>query len=204
MNTTSIISLAIAFFVLAITPGPGVLAIVGRSLSSGFRPAAFFVLGILFGDLFFLTLAILGMGVVATAMGKYFIIIKILSGGYLIYMGAKLLLHPPSSVNVVIQKDDEQTFKNTISGFGLTLSNPKTILFYVSILPSLLNVAAFSIDDFIIASVEIMVVIGSVLLGYAYLTGLVRKFFSNPKYIRRLNRTSGVILTLVGIVVIIK
>jgi threonine/homoserine/homoserine lactone efflux protein len=204
MNSASIISLAIAFFVLAITPGPGVLATVGRSLSSGFRPAAFFVLGILMGDLFFLTLAILGMGIVATAMGKYFLIVKILSGGYLIFLGAKLLFNPPANVEVIIQQNKDLTFKNTLSGFGLTLSNPKTIIFYISFLPTFLNLSIFSFNDFIIASVEILIVIGSVLLSYAYLTGLVRKFFSNPNYIRRLNRTSGLILTIVGIVVIIK
>jgi len=204
MNSTSIISLAIALFVLAVTPGPGVLATVGRSLSSGFRPAAFFVLGILFGDLFFLSLAILGLGVVATAMGKFFIIIKILSCGYLIFLGLKLLIKPPENVEVKIQQNDGLTFKNTLSGFGLTLSNPKTILFYVSFLPTFMNVTAFSLKDYFVASTEIIVVIGSVLLGYAYLTGFARKFISNKKIIRRVNRTSGALLVGVGIAVVVK
>ena len=204
MNSTSIISLAIALFVLAVTPGPGVLATVGRSLSSGFKPAAFFVLGILFGDLFFLTLAIFGLGVIATAMGKFFIIVKILSGGYLVYLGVKLLNNPPGKVEVVAQENDGLTYRNTLSGFGLTLSNPKTILFYVSFLPTFMNVTAFSLKDYFIASTEIFVVIGSVLLSYAYLTGYVRKFFSNHKFIRRMNRASGAILVGVGIAVVVK
>jgi threonine/homoserine/homoserine lactone efflux protein len=202
MNTTSIISLAIAFFVLAVTPGPGVLATVGRSLSSGFKPAAFFVLGILCGDIFFLTLAIFGLGVVATAMGKFFIIVKILSGGYLVYLGAKLLLNPPGAVEVAVQNKDGMTFKNTLSGFGLTLSNPKTILFYVSFLPTFMNVTKFNLDDFLIASTEVFIVIGGVLLSYAYLTGYVRNFFSHSKYIKRMNRTSGAVLITVGIVLV--
>jgi threonine/homoserine/homoserine lactone efflux protein len=202
MNSGSIISLAIAFFILAVTPGPGVLATVGRSLSSGFRPAAFFVLGILFGDLFFLTLAIFGLGFIATAMGKLFIIVKILSGGYLIYLGAKLLISPPGKVEVKIQENNNFTFKNTLSGFGLTLSNPKTIIFYVSFLPTFMNVTTFSLDDFLIASAEIFIVIGGVLLSYAYLTGYVRKFINNQKIIKRMNRTSGALLVGVGIVVV--
>jgi threonine/homoserine/homoserine lactone efflux protein len=204
MNSASIISLAIALFVLAVTPGPGVLATVGRSLSSGFKPAAFFVLGILFGDLFFLTLAVLGLGVIASVMGKFFIIVKILSAGYLIYLGIKLLLNPADKVEVEVQQNEGLTYKNTLSGFGLTLSNPKTILFYVSFLPTFMNVTTFSLNDFVIASIEIFVVIGSVLLGYAYLTGYVRKFFNNPKYIRRMNRTSGAVLVGVGIVVFVR
>jgi threonine/homoserine/homoserine lactone efflux protein len=204
MNSTSIVSLAIALFVLAVTPGPGVLATVGRSLSSGFKPAAFFILGILFGDLFFLSFAILGLGVVATAMGKFFIIIKILSGGYLVFLGGKLLINPPEKLNVVAQQSEGLTFKNTLAGFGLTLSNPKTILFYVSFLPTFMNVTLFSLHDYFIASTEVFIVIGGVLLSYAYLTGFVRKFISNQKIMRRMNRTSGALLVGVGIAVVAK
>jgi threonine/homoserine/homoserine lactone efflux protein len=204
MNSASIISLAIAFFVLAVTPGPGVLATVGHSLSSGFKPAAFFVLGILFGDLFFLSLAILGLGFVASAMGKFFILIKILSGGYLVFLGAKLLINPSGIIKLEVRKNDALTFKNTLSGFGLTLSNPKTILFYVSFLPTFMNVTSFNLNDFFIASAEIFVVIGGVLLSYAYLTGYVRKLISNPQFIRRMNRTSGALLVGVGIALVVK
>jgi threonine/homoserine/homoserine lactone efflux protein len=204
MNSASIISLAIALFVLAVTPGPGVLATVGRSLSSGFKPAAFFVLGILFGDLFFLSLAILGLGFVAAAMGKFFIIIKILSGGYLVFLGAKLLINPPGNIKIEVQQNERLTFKNTLSGFGLTLSNPKTILFYVSFLPTFMNVTSFKLNDFFIASMEIFVVIGGVLLSYAYLTGYIRKLISNQQFIRRMNRTSGALLVGVGIAVVVK
>jgi threonine/homoserine/homoserine lactone efflux protein len=204
MNSTSIISLAIALFVLAITPGPGVLATVGRSLSSGFRPAAFFVLGIVFGDLFFLTLAILGLGVAAAAMGKFFIIVKILSGGYLVFLGTKLIIKPPDKVEIIVQQNADLTFKNTLAGFGLTLSNPKTILFYVSFLPTFMNVTSFSLNDYFIASLEIFIVIGGVLLSYALLTGYVRKFISRRKIIRRMHRTSGALLVGVGIAVAVR
>jgi threonine/homoserine/homoserine lactone efflux protein len=204
MNSTSIVSLAIALFVLAVTPGPGVLATVGRSLSSGFKPAAFFILGILFGDLFFLSFAILGLGAVATAMGKFFIIIKILSGGYLVFLGGKLLINPPEKLNLVAQQSESLTFKNTLAGFGLTLSNPKTILFYVSFLPTFMNVTLFNLNDYFIASTEVFLIIGGVLLSYAYLTGFVRKFISNQKIMRSMNRTSGALLVGVGIAVVAK
>jgi len=204
MNAASIISLGIALFILAVTPGPGVLATVGRSLSSGFKPAAFFVLGIVLGDLFFLSLAILGLGIVATAMGKFFIVVKILSGGYLIFLGVRLLFNPPKNVEIKFSGRENLTFRNTLSGFGLTLSNPKTILFYISFLPSFMKVTSFNIHDFVIAASEVFVIIGAVLLSYAYLTGYVRKFIKNTKYICRINRTSGALLAGIGVVVVVK
>jgi threonine/homoserine/homoserine lactone efflux protein len=155
-----------------------------------------------FGDLFFLSLAILGLGVVAAAMGKFFIIIKILSGGYLVFLGAKLLINPPDKVEIVVQQNSDLTFRNTLAGFGLTLSNPKTILFYVSFLPTFMNVTLFSLNDFFIASTEVFIVIGGVLLSYAFLTGYLRKFISNRKILRRMHRTSGALLVGVGITVV--
>jgi threonine/homoserine/homoserine lactone efflux protein len=121
-----------------------------------------------------------------------------------VFLGAKLLINPPGNIKIEVQQNEGLTFKNTLSGFGLTLSNPKTILFYVSFLPTFMNVTSFKLNDFFIASTEIFVVIGGVLLSYAYLTGYVRKLISNQQFIRRMNRTSGALLVGVGIAVVVK
>ena len=51
-------ALAIAMLLLAVVPGPGVLTIISRALSSGLRTAAILALGIVVGDLVFLMMAI--------------------------------------------------------------------------------------------------------------------------------------------------
>ena len=50
-----------ALFIAAIIPGPGVTAIVARALGSGFRPTFFMGLGLILGDMVYLTAVILGL-----------------------------------------------------------------------------------------------------------------------------------------------
>ncbi len=56
MSLLSIFSLAIAMFILAATPGPGVFATISRSLASGFVPSLAVIAGIVMGDIIFLCL----------------------------------------------------------------------------------------------------------------------------------------------------
>ena len=53
MTILSVLGLAGAMFLLAITPGPGVFATVARALASGSGHATVVVLGIVTGDLLF-------------------------------------------------------------------------------------------------------------------------------------------------------
>ena len=62
-------ALAIAMLLLAVVPGPGVLTIISRALSSGLRTAAILALGIVVGDLVFLMMAIFGLSYLAEFLG---------------------------------------------------------------------------------------------------------------------------------------
>ena len=65
MTLFSILGLATAMFLLAITPGPGVFATVSKALSSGFNRTVPVVVGIIVGDLIFLMFAIYGLSMIA-------------------------------------------------------------------------------------------------------------------------------------------
>ena len=89
MTLLSTLSFTIAMLVLAASPGPGVFSTVSRSLSCGFRPALAVISGIILGDIIFLLFAIFGLAILAQTLGSFFIIIKLLGGGYLIWLGIK-------------------------------------------------------------------------------------------------------------------
>ena len=72
MNPATGLAFAAAMFVLAVTPGPGVLATVSRTLVIGFRPSIPFMAGLILGDLVYLLLAIYGLSFAARSMGNLF------------------------------------------------------------------------------------------------------------------------------------
>ena len=67
-----------ATFMLAATPGPGVLATVAGALGSGFAQAAALVRRIVLGDLDYLLLAVAGLGAIAAVFGEWFVVVKYL------------------------------------------------------------------------------------------------------------------------------
>jgi len=200
MSLLSVFSLAIALFVLAATPGPGVFATISRSLASGFFPSLGVIAGIVTGDIIFLLFAIMGMSVIAQAMGSLFVVVKIIGGAYLIFLGVKIWRSEPVPVQ---QANGKKSMKygNYFSGLVITLSNPKVILFYCGFLPTFINLSSLTRLDICIVAVTVAVVLSSVLIFYAYLAGRARVFFSSTRSVKRLNRTAGGVMIATGVTI---
>ncbi|MCD4735706.1 MAG: LysE family translocator [Bacteroidales bacterium] len=200
MSMLSIFSLAIALFVLGVTPGPGMFATISRSLASGFVPSLTVVAGIVTGDIIFLVFAILGMSAISQAMGNFFVVIKIIGGAYLIFLGVKIWMSKPVPVQEVQGKKSKK-YGNYLSGLVITLSNPKVILFYCGFLPTFMDLTSLSAVDICIAVVTVFIVLSSVLAFYAYLANRARIFFSSTRSVKRLNRTAGGVMIATGVAI---
>jgi threonine/homoserine/homoserine lactone efflux protein len=206
MSVTSVISLAIAMFILAATPGPGVFATISRSLASGFVPSLGVICGIVTGDIIFLLFAIMGMSVIAQIMGDLFILIKLIGGAYLIFLGIKIWRSKPVLVKEFPpQKKEKKGLKygNFLSGLVITLSNPKVILFYCGFLPTFLDLSSLSLFDIGIVAIIVSFVLSSVLIFYAYLATRARQLFSST-HVKRLNRAAGGVMIATGIAIAVK
>ena len=203
MTLLSILGLAGAMLLLAITPGPGVFATVARALASGFKHASLVVAGIVVGDLIFLLLAIYGLSAMAEVMGSFFTVVKYLGGAYLIWIGYKIWTAEPSKTE--IKGIQELSWKsNFFSGLAITLGNPKVILFYLGFLPTFVNLSALSTLDVIIIAIVVSVVLGGVMLGYAYSATRAKQLFKSEKTEKKMNRIAGGVMMTTGTVLIAK
>ena len=87
MDFTTLISLSIAAFIFGISPGPGTLAALSISTTRGLRSGLILSAGEAFGDVTYLTLAILSLGYLAQILEPAMIVVRWLGAGYLIYLG---------------------------------------------------------------------------------------------------------------------
>lgn len=199
MSLVSVFSFAIAIFVLAVTPGPGVFAIISRSLASGFKTTLLMIAGCVTGDIIFLLFAIMGMSVIAQTMGTLFLLVKIVGAAYLIFLGIKIWISKPVPVNQQ-QINGKKTVRygNFLSGLGITLANPKVILFYCGFLPTFMDLPSMTGFDIIIVTMVLAMVLSVVLISYAYLASSARLFFSSPRSVKWLNRTAGTVMISAG------
>ncbi len=203
MTVYNILAFTVAMFLLAITPGVGVFATVSRALVSGFYNASFIVLGIVLGDIIFLLFAIFGLSSIASLLGDFFIIVKYLGATYLFYLGYKILTSKELDSNIKEIKELSWR-KNFISGLFITLSNPKVILFYLSFLPTFVNLQTLTIFDTIIISFIVTTILGGVMLTYAYSVSKAKKLFKNKNARKKIDILAGSTMITAGVVLVAK
>ena len=72
------------------SPGPGVAAIVARSLSRGTQGAPAFIAGFLIGDLVWFTVAATGLAALAQSAYAVFVAVKYAGVAYLLYLSYRM------------------------------------------------------------------------------------------------------------------
>lgn len=203
MTLESALALAAICFVPMASPGPGVIALVGHAMSRGFRHSIGFIAGMMMGDLTFLTLAILGMAVIAQSFEGLFMVIRLAAAGYLIYLGLKAWRAAPATFAQLQGAGQTPTrnhhSKSFLSGLIITLSNPKVIMFYVGVLPSFIDLTALSPNDVVIVVGIVLGVLAVLMTGYALAAGRARHMLKSARAVRLLNRGSGTVMIGAGI-----
>jgi len=182
-----------AVFILAVTPGPGVFATVARAMSHGFGQAAAMAAGIVCGDLLFLLMALFGLSAIADLLGDFFLVIRFVGSGYLILLGLRLIMskteHSPLQATPV-----RATGSSFCSGLTITLGNPKVILFYLSFLPGFLDMRQLEPGSIVLIAATVILVLGSVLLGYAFVAARTSALLNGYRARKNLNRGAGLIM----------
>src|ERR1044071_2498238 len=153
-----------AVYALAVaTPGPGVAAIIARSLAHGFKGAPAFVAGFVVGDLVWFSIAATGLAALARTAATVFVVIKWAGVVYLLYLAWKLWPAPAERVAVRHDDDRQHGWRAFVASLMLTLANPKAILFFLALLPTVIDLASLNAVRFAEISVAIAIVLPLVL-----------------------------------------
>ncbi|TRL37887.1 LysE family translocator [Rhizobium straminoryzae] len=194
MTLTTLITYSLALFIAAAIPGPGMTAIVARALGSGFRPTLFMGLGLILGDLVYLTAVVLGLAIVAQNFTTPFLIIKYLGVIYLCYIAWKLWTAGLLRQDIEASRGGATGGMAFLSGLLVTLGNPKTMLFYVALAPTLLPLKEIGPADYLALVAITFVVLMAVLLPYILLASKARELLKKPTALQVLNRSAAGIL----------
>ncbi len=193
MTLTALFAYCTALFIAAVIPGPGITAIVARALGSGFRETFFMGLGLVIGDITYLTAVILGLAFVAQAFAEIFIVIKIGGALYLAYIAWKLWTSGLLPQDIAARKASG-ALSAFASGLLVTLANPKTMLFYIALVPTLIDIRSIGLSEYGVLLVVTAVVLLIVLVPYMLLAARARSMLRRPKSLQMLNRVAAGIL----------
>lgn len=127
----------IASLVLAVTPGPGVLYIVARSLLQGWRFGLASVAGVALGNLGNAFAASIGLAALFALSSVAFLAVKYAGALYLVYLGIQALRAPPAEA--FAHTPGAQLGRIFRDGFVVALLNPKTAVFFAAFLPQFMH-----------------------------------------------------------------
>ncbi|MEM8852564.1 MAG: LysE family translocator [Pseudomonadota bacterium] len=163
----NLVAVALAFFVVTVSPGPANIAVATVAMSAGRRRGLLFGAGLSVGLAFWGIVAATGMGTVLQASETALIILKILGGLYLLWLAVqsgRAAVKPTAAAPTRVS--DGRWF---LRGLILNLSNPKAVVAWMAALSMGLGVGDGSAHVFAATLV-------CVALGFANYAGYAMAF----------------------------
>lgn len=189
LEPTQIIAYVTALTVAAAIPGPGITALVARSVNSGALAGFAMLVGLILGDITYLSFAVFGLAVLAKTFSVLFVMVKWAAVAYLCYLAWLFWTADHQSLEGANTSKRKDLFSAALSGYALTLANPKTIAFYLALLPVIINLEGITIQNwaFMLVPLTTLVLIG---VGSTCILGAIaiRRLLSSQKAQKLLHR----------------
>ncbi len=153
-------------------------------MTHGKRAGLLTTVGVSCGLCLYATLSILGLSAILVKYEWLTWAVRILGGGYLIFLGIKLLRTGPPAVdagNDVDRKASPSGARAILFGFGVTLTNPKAIVLFASVFATAVTAAT----PLWLMATMIALVTASSLTWYS----IVSLFMSSGPVMRRFERS---------------
>jgi threonine/homoserine/homoserine lactone efflux protein len=194
MTIAGLLVFCMAYGLAVASPGPGVAALVARVLARGLSGAPAFIAGFVAGDLVWFAIAATGLAVLAQTFALLFTAVKYAGAAYLLYLAWKLWTAPVQASEVAREVNSERPLRLFLGGLSLTLGNPKVIVFFLALLPTVVDLASLTAVGFVELAGLIAMILTAILTGYALTAAYARQFFTSPRAIRIVNRGTGTLM----------
>jgi threonine/homoserine/homoserine lactone efflux protein len=194
MNLAGLLTFAIPYFVALVMPGPGVTAVIAPVLARGTRSAPAFIAGSVAGSVVWFTIAATGLAVLASTFATVFLAIRYAAAAYLLYLAWKFWTASVEPVDTAIDVTPDGAGSLFLAGLAINLGNPKNVIFFLALLPTVVDLDTLTALGFAELVALIVVIVSSVLAAYAMAAGRARRLFKSPRAVCLMNRSSAVVM----------
>ena len=210
MSITELYFYAFAMFILFLTPGPVWVVLLARIFSNGWSGGLPLACGVIIADFTWSFLAVISISSISEAIPSITKTLTWVAAGFFLYLAIKLWLKPSYDLNnIKLSKVSSKLKFNSIylesfvTGLLVNFSNPKAILFYISIMPGFFVLNQLTnTDAVIIASISALVpFIGNIIL--IALVSPVRQLMQSPSAQKKLNQISSILLLIVAVMILV-
>jgi threonine/homoserine/homoserine lactone efflux protein len=184
---------AVALIVAAGSPGPSIAAMVARVLTSGLKEVLPFLAAMWIGEAVWLTLAVAGMAALADRLGQLFVLLRYAGAAYLVYLAIRMWF-APHEIEDRQPSGPQRPWKMFGAGLAVTLGNPKIMVFYLALLPTIVDIAHVGMAGWVELSATMLLVLIAVDLAWALLAARARRLLASRRAVRIANRTGAVVM----------
>lgn len=197
LGTAQIFSYMAALGLAAAIPGPGMTALVARSVSGGAITGFTMLTGLILGDLIYLSTAVFGLAVVAHSFTPLFTLINWAAALYLCWLAWQFWKHNPQAIDIDQRTSRKELASAWFSGLTITLGNPKTMAFYLAILPLVMSLDNVSLRVWgtmlVPLTILVLLAVGAVFILAAL---RIRHLLTSARAQKILFRSAGTIMLL--------
>ncbi|MGA8195370.1 MAG: LysE family translocator [Acetobacteraceae bacterium] len=196
MHISLYLGFVLASTILMLIPGPNVSLIVANSIAYGTRHGLLTVAGTSSAIVVQLAFATLGLTATLDMLAGWFEWIRWIGVAYLVYLGVRQWAAAP--IDLTRTRPQPRSVRViALRGFLISLTNPKTLLFYGAFFPQFLSPDAPMVRQVMLLSLTFLLVAVTLDTGWALLAGRVRGVLAIRGRLR--NRLSGGFLIGAGI-----
>lgn len=189
------VGVAIATILL---PGPAVMLTLNNSIQRGILKSLAGILGIALAIFLVAIISATSLGIVLASSAIAFNIIKIFGAAYLIYLGIKMFRSEATN-NDLFKEQEGSFFKCFMEGFLVSVSNPKAVIFFMSIFPQFIDLTQEYSPQFILLAVTFSFLVIVIHTIYAVSASFAKSKLSSQKGSSLLNKISGGVFVSFGV-----
>lgn len=200
-SAETLATFVVAAFVMVVIPGPTVLFTIGRAMALGRLGGFFSILGTALGSILLVVAVALGVGTVVAQSIVLFTIVKVLGAGYLVFLGVQAIRHRKDAAATVTGPVARRSGVRLLGeGFVVGVTNPKSIAFFLAILPQFVDLHAGSVPMQLFVLGTIVVAIGVACDAiWVLLASAAREWFGrSPRRIETMGATGGLLMIGLG------
>ncbi len=199
MSFLDFITLGGVVILFVLSPGPGVVALIARTVSSGYTAGVWLGIGEILGDTLYLLAVVISLGALADIVLPYMGYVRVLGGLYLAYLGIKMFFAPPMQRETNMKLEGKAIAQSLFSGFIISGTNPKVIVFYLSLLPLFVDLTTLDTNTSIqlvgVVWISLFIAVQIIVLGSVQ----IAKWLDRPQFARMLNYITGLMMAGVGV-----
>ena len=190
MTLSTLLLYAGALFLAAGTPGPSVAALVARVLSRGYRDVLPFLAAMWIAEAIWLSLAVGGLSALAVAFQPLFLAIKWIGVAYLGFLAWKMWFAKAEVASEALP-ERKSAINMFLAGLAVTMGNPKIMLFYAALLPTLIDLGKVTTLGWVELLLVMLITLATVDLGWVFFASKARHFLRSPRAVKIANRASA-------------